>query len=210
MTTANTTWRVRSEAGVGEGRAIEFKHLAQAVADGVVTQTAQVRGPQDSRWSLVGDHPLLEEFLPPQPLFRSRSADEAEMDMTPMIDVTFQLLIFFMITAAFVTQKTLNMPQPGAAKEGRASVAILKDEVVVKLEKNGAIKVKDKPVTIDEYPAALRDAMKDHTNAEIFLDVEDDVEQESLVQVIDGAAGLQIEKIHFLRRVPPAGSTKPG
>ena len=36
---------------------------------------------------------------------------EEEMDMTPMVDVTFLLLIFFMVTAAFSLQKSINMPR---------------------------------------------------------------------------------------------------
>jgi biopolymer transport protein ExbD len=34
------------------------------------------------------------------------------MDMTPMVDVTFQLLIFFMVTASFTMQKSLKIPAP--------------------------------------------------------------------------------------------------
>lgn len=41
-----------------------------------------------------------------------REAIEAEMDMTPMVDVTFLLLIFFMVTAAFSMQKSLEIPKP--------------------------------------------------------------------------------------------------
>jgi len=37
---------------------------------------------------------------------------EADMDMTPMVDVTFLLLIFFMVTAAFSLQKSLEIPKP--------------------------------------------------------------------------------------------------
>lgn len=37
---------------------------------------------------------------------------EAELDMTPMCDVTFQLLIFFMVTAAFALQKSIEIPKP--------------------------------------------------------------------------------------------------
>jgi biopolymer transport protein ExbD len=43
--------------------------------------------------------------------FHSRP-EEAEMDMTPMVDVTFQLLIFFMVTASFTIQKSIQMPTP--------------------------------------------------------------------------------------------------
>ncbi|MCA9185746.1 MAG: biopolymer transporter ExbD [Pirellulaceae bacterium] len=39
-------------------------------------------------------------------------AGDAEMDMTPMVDVTFLLLIFFMVTAAFTMQKSFELPTP--------------------------------------------------------------------------------------------------
>jgi biopolymer transport protein ExbD len=45
-----------------------------------------------------------------QVLPRSKRAGE-EMDMTPMVDVTFLLLIFFMVTAAFSLQKSIVMPR---------------------------------------------------------------------------------------------------
>ena len=41
-----------------------------------------------------------------------RSLAETELDMTPMVDVTFLLLIFFMVTAAFSMQKALQVPKP--------------------------------------------------------------------------------------------------
>src|SRR5688572_20269137 len=43
----------------------------------------------------------------PHVSLREKSApQEAEMDMTPMVDVTFLLLIFFMVTASFTMQKS--------------------------------------------------------------------------------------------------------
>lgn len=50
---------------------------------------------------------------------RSRP-EESEMDMTPMVDVTFQLLIFFMVTASFTMQKSLPIPAP---KDEQAAAA---------------------------------------------------------------------------------------
>lgn len=56
--------------------------------------------------------PELESLSETAPLsFRRERHDlEAEMDMTPMVDVTFLLLIFFMVTAAFSLQKSIPMP----------------------------------------------------------------------------------------------------
>ncbi len=45
-------------------------------------------------------------------LGKKHETQEAHMDMTPMVDVTFQLLIFFMVTAAFAMQKSIELPKP--------------------------------------------------------------------------------------------------
>lgn len=52
---------------------------------------------------------------------RAPSSATAETDMTPMIDVTFLLLIFFTITAAFALQKSIAFPNPEINEEADAS-----------------------------------------------------------------------------------------
>ncbi|MGB7324144.1 MAG: biopolymer transporter ExbD [Rubripirellula sp.] len=52
----------------------------------------------------------LEDDEEDQVLARNKRPEE-EMDMTPMVDVTFLLLIFFMVTAAFSLQKSIEMPR---------------------------------------------------------------------------------------------------
>ena len=44
--------------------------------------------------------------------FGPKHRDETDMDMTPMVDVTFLLLIFFMVTAAFSLQRAMQVPTP--------------------------------------------------------------------------------------------------
>jgi len=51
--------------------------------------------------------------------------EDTEMDMTPMVDVTFLLLIFFMVTAAFSMQKSLEVPKP---KTDQASTNVQDEE----------------------------------------------------------------------------------
>jgi len=54
-----------------------------------------------------------------------RNVEEAEMDMTPMVDIVFQLLIFFMITASFTMQKAMPVPKP---KDDRPSTSATQPE----------------------------------------------------------------------------------
>ncbi len=51
-----------------------------------------------------------------------KNRDETEMDMTPMVDVTFLLLIFFMVTAAFTAQRSLPVPTPKPDEPSTAAV----------------------------------------------------------------------------------------
>ena len=44
-------------------------------------------------------------------MVRRKKRDDEELDMTPMVDVTFLLLIFFMVTASFSLQKSIQMPR---------------------------------------------------------------------------------------------------
>ncbi len=42
---------------------------------------------------------------------KRKKREDGELDMTPMVDVTFLLLIFFMVTASFALQKSIQMPR---------------------------------------------------------------------------------------------------
>jgi biopolymer transport protein ExbD len=76
-------------------------------------------------------------------IFRQdRKSLEAEMDMTPMVDVTFQLLIFFMLTASFTMQKSLNVPKPESTEPSTAPKSLQDfqenpDYVVVRIDATG-------------------------------------------------------------------------
>ena len=55
-----------------------------------------------------------------------------EMDMTPMVDVTFLLLIFFMITAAFAMQKSIEVPPTDDQEAAQAqSVDEFEDDSII-------------------------------------------------------------------------------
>jgi biopolymer transport protein ExbD len=59
------------------------------------------------------------------------TADD-EMDMTPMVDVTFLLLVFFMITAAFAMQKSIEVPPTDDQEAAQAqSVDEFEDDSII-------------------------------------------------------------------------------
>ena len=200
------TWRIRLEGASGEGQEIDFVRLARGVTDGVWGEEDEVHGPLDDRWMPIGNHTDLEEYVPERPLFRSKPIEDVDMDMTPMIDVTFQLLIFFMITATFIVQKTLDMPtaDPQNQAARRPTLAqIRENNIIVKIARDKRITIDGRPAEFDRLAEALEEAGKGRTNYELAMDVDDEVDHATVVGVIDAAAGAQIQKVHFLRRAPP-------
>lgn len=201
------TWLVRTADDTGPGRTIEFERLARGIEDGVWKEEDQARGPQDDQWRLIGEHPQLEPFVPPAPMFRRSTGGEAEMDMTPMIDVVFQLLIFFMIAATYTLQKTLDTPQARPNQEGARTVTMQEVErtnVVVVLSEEGQVLVDGQATALDELENAIRAAREIKQTGELALDAADGAAHELVVRVLDAAAGARIDQVHFIKRVEGA------
>ena len=90
-------------------------------------------------------------------LSRSGPATVEELDLAPMVDVAFQLVLFFMVTATTVLYKTLEIPKPSpeqapsAVTQGRSrTLDDLKDDyILVEIDASGAMKMDREPITAD-------------------------------------------------------------
>jgi biopolymer transport protein ExbD len=79
--------------------------------------------------------------------FKKKDKEEDELDMTPMVDVTFLLLIFFMVTAAFTLQKSMEFPKPSSDN------TVIPDREMDEEKGNILIRVdKDSAIWVDEAP----------------------------------------------------------
>jgi biopolymer transport protein ExbD len=75
----------------------------------------------------------------PKRTLQRRPLAEGDMDLTPMVDVVFQLLIFFMVTASFKMQRSLEHPKPEDSESASASQSLQDfednpDYVIVKVD----------------------------------------------------------------------------
>ncbi len=85
--------------------------------------------------------------------FSRKKRNEPNVDLTPMVDVVFLLLIFFMISTTFVETPGLSIKLPETS-----SVVAERDpdEVKVYLSREGEVFIKDKPYTLEVLPDYLR------------------------------------------------------
>ncbi|MBS0208241.1 MAG: biopolymer transporter ExbD [Planctomycetes bacterium] len=200
-----TGWQFRREESQAPGMAIPHARLVRAIEESALGESDEVRQDHETAWTSIGEHPVLHQYLPPGARFRARASEEAEMDMTPMIDVTFQLLIFFMIAATYVVQKTLDMAKAESDDQtnARSLSELEKHNILVKIAADRSITVQGKPIGIDALEAHLAETVRQQDKSEMLLDAADDVDHETIVRVIDAAGGAQIEKVHFVSRAGP-------
>ena len=78
---------------------------SHSISEAVVDPRQVTDRQQANPWRGLGDDDGGEE---PEFELKKRDVEQDELDMTPMVDVTFLLLIFFMITASFTTQKIIQ------------------------------------------------------------------------------------------------------
>ncbi len=146
-------------------------------------------GPQGLQVARIQARSMIDD-LPPV-LKKKRVGQEADIDLTPAVDVTFQLLIFFMITASFSLQKAFDVP-PAKTSDGismNVQVEMPDSGVRVEVDRDNMVYVGDKKAQtykeILELLTAEKSANSSVNDLDLILDP--DSTHEMRVTVIDAA-----------------------
>jgi biopolymer transport protein ExbD len=140
---------------------------------------------------------------------RRASPNLGDLDLTSMVDVTFLLLIFFMVTASFSLQKTIELPKPNADQKGAAQALTLEDlqanTIFVKVDEANQIFVDDVPAgDTTKLEEVLTQARLTTLRTEVAIDAHPECRHETVVQVIDAATAAGMQKVRIISR-PGAG-----
>ena len=134
---------------------------------------------------------------------QTKRREDEGMDLTPMVDVTFLLLIFFMITASFSVQKTLETPAPDPDTEGASQQLVdleelEQDSVIVRIEPGDKFFVDGEPLADpDALPDRLRAVMNTDGKAELVIRAGGDVRHENVVRAYDAAGEVNMQRIRL-------------
>lgn len=83
--------------------------------------------------------------------------EKGSLDMAPLIDVVFLLLIFFMLTSSFIFQPGIRVNLPKAV----TSEVLHKELLIVTITDENAVFIKERPVTDDELVSRITMAARD-------------------------------------------------
>lgn len=154
-------------------------------------------------WKGIDDVEPEEEEEPLVSFSNKEPIPEDELDMTPMVDVTFLLLIFFMVTASFTLQKSI--PQPPAASDAPSTNVVEEEEqqdyVEVIIDQNNSYYVTTRDSEEREAPSEtemrrmVKDAKDTYGPERIVITAHVDATHARLIAVCDAgqSSGLKIE-----------------
>jgi biopolymer transport protein ExbD len=137
-------------------------------------------------------------------------AVDDELDMTPMVDVVFLLLIFFMVTAAFAQQKAIEIPptQDNAAAQSRTIDEFSEDTIIVRVDGDNIFWVTS-PAWSEEREApsvhdmliALREARQSGGDGAaaapttLLVLASEDASYEKVVAALDAGSDVGMEQV---------------
>lgn len=149
-----------------------------------------------------------EEFT----LSRSSVEKVEELDLAAMVDVAFQLVLFFMVTASVTLIKSMELPKPLESTKPAAASApgvatrnkteVESDFIVVAITADGEIRVEDEPSTQDQLVDRLREARTSTGKTGMILRAENKTKHKTAVAAYDAANAIGL-KIAIEREVAP-------
>ena len=117
----------------------------------------------------------------------------AEINVTPLVDVVFLLLVFFLLTSTYVTQESVELSLPSSDS------AAVRDQapVTVSLDADWALYLDGRAVDASEFEAVLSASLTERDTEAVTLKADRSVQLQSLLRIMDriraaGAAELAL------------------
>ena len=115
---------------------------------------------------------------------RQKHQDEAaEVNMTPMLDIVFILLIFFIVTATFLQEEGLDMRPPPDNQDNQNTDA--PPPIVVQVDDENQIFVNQVRTDVDRVLSAVNRFRSEEPNSAVLLEVQDEADHGIIVQIWD-------------------------
>ncbi|MDR2434387.1 MAG: biopolymer transporter ExbD [Treponema sp.] len=124
--------------------------------------------------------------------FARKKTEAVGVDITPLLDVVFQLLLFFILTSALV-QLGIELDLP----ESNQSNEVLEADMVISIDKEGRVFFNDRIVGIEEVEAALRSFAAQNSSGNVILRVDSAAAYGNFFSILDASRNAGIKNIHL-------------
>ena len=125
-------------------------------------------------------------------LHRRRQAHQPiDLNVIPLIDVVFFLLIFYVISTSFVPESAVTLQRPSSSQAGVVTGGF----VPVAIVKSGAIQVGPQAIALAEVSEAVRAAIAAGGSGKVVVIPDREVSTGLLLQVMDACSAAGAESV---------------
>jgi biopolymer transport protein ExbD len=117
---------------------------------------------------------------------RTQGGDEGEVDMTPMLDIVFIMLIFFIVTATFLDETGIDLTQPPPPPDNLNTPPPQNSAITVYVDPRDSCVVDGRPTGCDRVILAVERLLAEKPNAAVILRMDEKAPHKTLVMLKDG------------------------
>ncbi|MCH2679325.1 MAG: biopolymer transporter ExbD [Alphaproteobacteria bacterium] len=120
-----------------------------------------------------------------------------EINVAPLIDIVFLLLIFFMLTSEFTDFKTIDMISPN-----QSSTSIQKNDlpIIINLSENGLVEIDKIEIKLEDLSETIQMKLMNSKNKKIVISTLNETKINNLIIVVDTIRSLGIENIALITK----------
>jgi len=123
---------------------------------------------------------------------RFRDDEDAAIDMTPMLDIVFIMLIFFIVTTSFVKEAGIEVLKP---KAQASNTKPSKGNIFIAIKANGDIHMDKRQVDVERVGANIESMLAEQPTESIIVQADKDAKHGVVVKVMDAikSAGADLK-----------------
>lgn len=126
---------------------------------------------------------------------RSSARRRSYISLTPLIDVVFILLIFFMLASSFLDWRAIDLRAPATAgADGGQTGALL-----LRVGADGRLDLNGRPVAHADLSDRLRRAAADRQDARLLIQPAAGVAMQRAIDLLDVARAAGLERVQLIR-----------
>ena len=124
----------------------------------------------------------------------SGGVEEAEIDMTPMLDIVFIMLIFFIVTTSFVKESGMEIMRPSGNKSATASKDV-KKTVLVTISNSDEVLIERRSVDARSVRAFVEKNLAENGDISVIVQAHVGSKTDTLVQVVNAIKEAGVTKV---------------
>ena len=124
---------------------------------------------------------------------RNEEEEAGEIDLTPMLDVVFILLIFFIVTSVFVTEAGIDVSKPEASTAGDTSG----DLILIAVGPSGDIWIDGDQIDPRFIRSRFELRLADAPNSAVIIQADQNSNNEQVLLILEAARDANIEDVRI-------------